>query len=146
MSLLLLAALFLPGEHPGGPVPTDLAKVVLMKLITDIDTPKLVLCLQINGRNPPTSTLRELQRPDRIVVAGSECHDWEDTQRGSWYRKTGAPAHFLRVSDAIWKSKSNVEVQAQDHFHGKWARYWVVRLVRANGVWKIVSFTLEGEA
>jgi len=127
-------------------VPPDVAQVVLAKLIADIPSSQLVLCLQINGMDPSESLLQKLQRSDRMVVSGSACHDWIDVNHGSYYIKTGQPAHYLRVSDAVWASKTTVEVQAQEHYHGLWARFWTVHLKLSTSGWQIVSFHLDGEA
>ena len=134
------------GSAVGGAVPPDVAEVVLRKLIADIPSSQLVLCLQINGRDPPKSLLRRLQRADRTVVPGTECHDWVDLDHGSYHIKTGKAAHFLRVSDAVWASKTTVEVQAQEHYHGLWASFWTVRLTRDASGWRIISFHLDREA
>ena len=127
-------------------MPPDVAQVVLAKLIADIPSSKLVLCLQVNGKDPSRTLLRHLQRADRTVVVGSECHDWIDTQHGDYHIKSGLPAHFLRVSDAIWASSSTVEVQAQEHYHGLWAKFWTVRLAKDASGWRIVSFHEDAEA
>jgi hypothetical protein len=142
--LALLAAA--PGDVKGSPVPPEVAQVVLTKLIADIPSSKLVLCLQINGTDPTKALLRNLQRPDRTVVAGSECHPWIDVDHGDYYIKSGQPAHFLRVSDAVWISQTTVDVQAQEHYHGLWAKFWTVRLTKNASGWQIVSFHEDGEA
>ena len=135
-----------PGAVKGGPVPPDVAQVVLAKLIADIPSSKLVLCLQINHKDPTNVLLHKLQRPDRTVVTGSECHPWIDVDHGDYYIKSGEPAHYLRVSDAVWISKTTVEVQAQEHYHGLWAKFWTVRLTKDVSGWQIVSFHEDGEA
>jgi hypothetical protein len=140
---LLVAA---PGEVKGGTVPPDVAQIVLRKLIDDIPSPTLVLCLQINGTDPTKALLHTLQRSDRTVVAGSECHPWIDTQHGDYYIKSRQPAHYLRVSDAVWISKTTVDVQAQEHYHGLWAKFYTVRLRKAASNWRIVSFHEDAEA
>lgn len=144
MAVLLIAALVLPGEHPGSPVHLDVAKVVLEKLISDA-SPGLVLCINVNGSDPPGQLLNQLQRPGRTIVGHSKCHPSTDGgAHPSYYGRTRRPAHFLTVSDAIQISQTELTVQANDWYHGKWASYWTVRLTRNDSGWHIVSFHLDG--
>ena len=144
MSLLLVAALVLPGEHPGSPVHIDVATIVLEKMIADA-APDLVLCIDINGSDPPRELLDQLQRPGRTIVGRSKCHRATDGgYHPSYYGNTRRPAHFLAVSDAIQISQTELTVQANEWYHMKWASYWTVRLTRNDSGWRIVSFHLDG--
>jgi hypothetical protein len=146
MLLLLIAALVLPGEHPGSPVHFDVAKVVLDKLIAN-SSPELVLCIEINGSDPPGELLDRLQTPGRTIVSRSKCHRATDGgDHPSYYGKTHRPAHFLAVSDAIRISPTELTVQANEWYHRKWARYWTVSLTGDDSGWRIVSLHLDGEA
>jgi hypothetical protein len=146
MSALLQLLIAVPGAVSGGAVPADVAQAVLAKLIADIPSSTLVLCLQVNGKDPSQTLLHKLQRTDRTVVAGSECHPWLDTEHGDYHIKSGLPAHYLMVSDAIWASKTTVEVQAQEHYHGLWAKFYTVRLTRDSTGWRIVSLHEDAES
>jgi len=124
-------------------VPPDVASVVLHRLIAEVHSPDLVLCLQIDSADPPAAMLHRLQRPDRTVVAGSECRWWDDTHQSNYHFKTGRPAHFLTVSDAVWASNAEVSVQAADAYQSKRTMFWTVRLTRHESGWKIVSLDAE---
>jgi hypothetical protein len=133
------------GVISGVPVTSDMAQLMLARLITDSAT-GIVLCVEINGADPSPSLLKKLQRMDRTIVPGSECHEWIDVNHPDYQIVTGRPAHFLRVWDAVWSSSTAVSVRAADHFDGNWAKFWTVHMVRGSSGWQIVSFHLDAEA
>jgi hypothetical protein len=144
--LLLMAATGLTGQHPGAPVPVDVAQVVLEKMVADA-SPDLVLCIDLNGSDPPTKVLARLQRPDRTIVSGSQCHRATDGgDHPSYYGDAHRPAHFLAVSRTIRISQTDLTVQAVESYHMKWASFWTVRLTRNDSGWHIVSFHLDAMA
>jgi hypothetical protein len=132
----------LPGEHPGGPVSPDVAQVVMEALISNA-SPDVVLCIEINGSDPPADFLSQLQRPGKTIVSRSSCHS---KAGGSYYGKAHLPAHFLVVSDEIQRSPTELTVQANEWYHGKWAMYWTVHLAHDDSGWRVVSLHLDGEA
>src|SRR5205823_2908509 len=137
MALLFIAALVLPGEHPGSPVQYDVAQIVLEKMIAD-SAVELVLCIDVNGADPPGKLLDQLQRPGRVIVSGSKCHRATDGGlHPSYFGKSRRRAHFLTVSDAIQISRTEMTVQANDWYHMKWASYWTVRLAHDDSGWHI---------
>jgi len=144
--LLLIAATGLTGQHPGAPVPVDVAQVVLEKMVADA-SPDLGLCIDLNGADPPTKVLARLQRPDRTIVSGSQCHRATDGgDHPSYYGDAHRPAHFLAVSRTMRISQSALTVQAVESYHMKWASFWTVRLTRNDSGWHIVSFHLDAMA
>jgi hypothetical protein len=130
------------GVISGGPVTSDMAQLVLAQLITDSSS-GIVLCIEINGADPSPSLLKKLKRMDRTIVPGSECHEWIDVNHPDYQIMTGRPAHFLRVWDAVWSSSTAVSVRAADHFDGKSAKFWTVRMVQESSGWQIVSIHLD---
>jgi hypothetical protein len=60
--------------------------------------------------------------------------------------KTGHLAHFLAVERFVKRSDSAAQVKAMDHFNGRWAKIWTVRLTRTAEGRQIVWFHLDAEA
>jgi hypothetical protein len=141
LSLLTLAVAL----DPSGTVPPDIARAVLTRLVSQ-SAADVVLCLKVNEADPPKSLVRDLQRRDRTIVAGSECHYWSDMKHPDYQISTGRPAHFLSVSKAVWSSDTALSVQASDHYNGKWAIYWTARVVRRPNGWKVLELHVDSEA
>jgi hypothetical protein len=141
--LLLLLADAAVGASGG--VPPGAAQVVLEKEISDASS-KTVLCVQIDGSDPSAALLRKLQRPDRTVVVGSECHVADSVQRPSYHVPTGRPAFLLSVSDIHWLSSSTIEVRAERFYHPKNGTFCTARLRHVGGHWELVSFDRCEEA
>lgn len=126
-------------------VPPDLASVVLEREIAA--APKdVVLCIEVDGRNPKGDLVRTLQRPDRTIVAASQCKRVVDVRRGSYERTTHHRAHFLTVYHAKWTTSSTVHLEAEEYFDGLWASHWSVTAHLADGTWNIDVFHLDWES
>jgi hypothetical protein len=124
-----------------GRVPPEAARVVLEKSIAD-DSPKMVLCIQIDGADPTPAFLRALRRPDRTVVPASACHLSDDVDHPTYYSATHAPAVLLSVSETRWTSPTSIEVKARRFYHPMNGTFCTARLSKSNGHWKLVSLNL----
>jgi len=141
--LLLLLADAAVGAS--GVVPPGAAQVVLQKEISDASS-KTVLCVQIDGTDPSAALPRKLQRHDRTVVVGSECHVADSVQSPSYHVPTGRPAFLLGVSGTHWLSSSTIEVRAERYYHPKYATVCAARLRHVGSHWELVSFDRCEEA
>lgn len=135
-ALLLLVAGPVSATDTG--VPPEAAHVVLEKLIAE-DSPKMILCIQIDGEDPSPALLRPLHRPDRTIVPASACHLADDVDHPTYYLATHAPAALLSVSATRWTSLTSIEVRADRFYHPKNGRFCTARLSRVSGHWKLAS-------
>jgi hypothetical protein len=133
--LLLLAS---GASANDGRVPPEAARVVLEKVIAD-DSPNMVLCIQIDGTDPPPELLGVLHRPDRTIVPASACHLADDVDHPTYYIATHAPAALLSVSATRWTSPHSIAVRADRFYHPKNGRFCTARLSNVTGHWKLVS-------
>ena len=108
MSLLMIAASVLSVGHSGVAVPRDVASAVLAKMIANASS-GVVLCVAMNGSDPPRAFLKSLREPAHTVVTRSDCHEATDTAHPSYQLGTHHPAHLLDVSDAVWISKTDLD-------------------------------------
>jgi hypothetical protein len=135
-ALLLLLASGVSAND--GRVPPEAARVVLEKVIAD-DSPNMVLCIQIDGTDPPPELLGALHRPDRTIVPASACHLADDVDHPTYYLATHAPAALLSVSATRWTSPNSIAVRADRFYHPKNGRFCTARLSNVTGHWKLVS-------
>jgi hypothetical protein len=121
-----------------GHVPPEAARVVLDKVIAD-DSPNMILCIQIDGADPPAALLSALNRPHRTIVPASACHLADDVDHPTYYLATHAPAALLSVSATRWTSPTSIEVRADRFYHPKNGRFCTARLSKVSGHWKLIS-------
>jgi hypothetical protein len=98
-----------------------------------------VLCVAVEKSDPPSDVIRSLQRPNRMVVAGSECKVVLPRDPGTHYIKTHRPAAYVNVHLVGWQSSTALTVEASFQHNGKWGAGRQIDFIKIDGHWVIAK-------
>lgn len=111
-------------------------------LATQVDEPSadFVLCVQIDGKDPPSQIVAGLQRANKIVVPGSECQ-WVPTTSGSYYLRTHHRAYIINVHNAKWLTGMSFQVQVDKLHTAKWGAGFIAKMAQNGDKWIVIELT-----
>jgi hypothetical protein len=124
------------GHAPPNPIPEDV-QIAAFKSEVPSHKKDFVLCLRVNESNPPPAVLSAVASDERTIVAGSECEEVMDVNKGSFHRASGRPAMFLSLSGFREVSASHAELGLVSYHHGLWAEGVKLFLERTASGWVV---------
>ena len=137
---LSLISVLMSAGALGAELPREAAEVALASLIADDrDSKDIVYCISIEEKDASPETLAKLQRPDRVIVAGSKCRFVFDPARGSYEIASKKRAYIVSVAHPQWVSPSALTLELARRHSGKWAYGWTARLEFRDGHWRLLG-------
>ena len=124
-------------------VPEDVAAAAL-RYATSGRSGEMVICIEVDGRDPSPPVLAAAQQSTLKVVPGSECTRVVDTKRGSRHVATNRKAVFVNVWGYRAGQEGYVYVEVTDFHHGLWGGSRTYALRRSpNGSWLVQEASLN---
>ena len=112
--------------------PTALARAVLQKELTGLDTP--VACLAVDGRDAPADVRTAVRAPAGVtLVSASHCLRIADEDRGSVHRASGRKATMIDIEHFRPTSPDAGTIEYNAYHHRMWAKYKTLDVKRVEG-------------
>lgn len=118
---------------PPSPLPA-IARAVLTDELATAGVP--VVCVSLDGRNPPARLIQALQSPDRAVLPASTCVS--DDERGNRHRASGQPAIIMDVGAFEPTSAGTGTVRFSAYLQPSIGEYKTLEVRRVDGQWRVV--------
>jgi hypothetical protein len=102
-----------------------------------------VLCIEVDGKDAPSSVLSAAQSKEHLVVLASKC---QRSMHGSYYRATHHDAMFLSVENFQPISEERATVNFNLYVAGLWAVFETLEVRRTGGSWVVARVLKHSEA
>ena len=124
------------------PTPDSLAVALIVSEVRKQEGDR-VLCLEVDGKDAPSSVLSAAQSKEHLVVLGSNC---QRSMQGSFYRATHHDAMFISVENFQPISDERATVNFNLYVAGLWAVFETLEVRRTSGSWVVTRVLKHNEA